>query len=398
MHQSNKQDTWKIVARRVTEGRQYIGTWDGRIAAHAPHNAGRPIEDTDVESGADEDNNNTEQQGKTQYNPRTGEPSAEWVGPNARLGLVARLRARNTCEHDAQWRRQKEREQKNALKEGPATWSGQRGCDAGCGTLATTSHVLLGQCRCTARWGYKERMTHLLDELDRHIPAQHNNPSTPICDYCDTRTIIRRARRGLEQPQNSNSADDAHALACIIAGDLPEPCALNKMTTNGQRDAASKTINTIMHMQDTVIAMMNARKYITRKARYRNRHADKKRWNEIRWHLIKRHRLRDKIRTWIRSLPATTRRAATAWDTLIRQHVIPHIMERQAAQAIRRQREHARNGAPAAITRSASGATRTVPHRDRRTDTKPDDKAVAAPRANRKRVRPPSPPQRYEPN
>ena len=392
MHRSDNQDTWKVVAKRVTEGQQYVGTWDGRIDAHASHTSEEHNDGTDAESDIDDDNNNTEQQEQIKYNPRTGEPSAEWVGPNARLGLVARLRARNTCEHDAQWRRRQERELQNALKEGPATWSGRRGCDAGCGTLATTTHVLLGQCRCTARWGYKERMMQLLDELDHHIPAQHNSPSTPICEYCETRTILRRARRGLEQPQNSNNTDDVHALACILAGDIPEPRTLNMMTPNRQRDAASKTINTIMHMQDTVIAMMNARKWITRKARYRGRHADKKRWNEIRWQLIKQHRLQDKIRTWIRSLPAATRKAATAWDRLIRQHVIPRIMEQRAAQEIRRKREHARNGAPAAITRSASGATRTPQRREQRADIAPQGKVGDAPRANRKRVRSPSPP------
>ena len=392
MHRSDHQDTWKVVARRVTEGQQYIGTWDGRIAAHTPNNNDRLNDGSDAESDDADDNNSTTRHNKIKYNPRTGEPSAEWVGPNARLGFTARLRARNTCEHDAQWRRQKESEQQNAIKEGPATWSGQRGCDAGCGTLATTSHVLLGQCKCTMRWGYKERMIHLLDELDRHIPAQQNSPSTPMRDYCQTRQILQRARRGLEQTQNSNSTDDAHALTCILAGDLPEPRALDKMTPNGQRDAASKTIHTIMRMQDTVIAMMNARRWIIRKARHRGRRDDKKRWNEARWQLIKQHELHDKVRAWIYSLPANINKAATAWDQLIRQHIIPKLKEIRAAEAIRRRREYARNGAPAAVTRSASGATRTTPAHNQRTDVTPGDKTKAASHASKKRVRPPSPP------
>ena len=111
-------------------------------------------------------------------------------------------------------------------------------------------------------------------------------------------------------------------------------------------------------MQDTVATLIRARTWLTRKVRQTHATEDRHRQEQQRAQRLAVETTQQRARTWLASLPNAVRdrRRTHYWSAALAREILRRAHQQRS---LKRNREHARRGAPAAVTRSVSGATAT---------------------------------------
>ena len=174
-------------------------------------------------------------------------------------------------------------------------------CVAECGHLATSRHVIMGECRgCVDRAAYVKRMRMKMEQLERLIPNDKLTKATPVREWCQCRTAVRRAVRAFQAAEQDEVVDDADwdAVERVLGGILPRCRAAEGMKTEKRRHLESRIVRLMIEMQDVVVASKQARAQQNREARGLAGEEDRVRWRDNLAERARRGRLVGLLGTW----------------------------------------------------------------------------------------------------
>jgi len=198
-----------------------------------------------------------------------------------------------------------------------------------------------------------------MEQFAKLIPKEKIDAATPMGEWCQCRTTVRRAAQAFRTSGEGREVNEADwsETERVLAGIIPRCKAAEKMKEEKRHRLEKKAVRLIIEMQDIVVAMKQARGQQIRKVRAEAAAEDRERWQTSLAERAQRGHRRGRLGMWALKIREPRRRQ-------LREEAMKEASELQQqreADAIKDERSKRRRGGEAALTRAATG---NATHRD----------------------------------